>query len=210
MKYLVLVLLLAATTPALAGDDFPYPTLSNELDIDGLETAPEVDPSPEFNGTVDLASGLNIVLDLTPMDVVTKAFDVGPQTYQHLGYTTTWACFTNSGRRVWYIADLTYETRDDTYISNIIDEPSDPVTDALFLCKPEPKAMLQKNPALPSIGVTLAEINAFYKTSIPQGTRFITGHGYRPGGGVAFHYRLTDGVVDAMSVTGNAMEADND
>jgi hypothetical protein len=210
MKVLLLALLLAVATPALAGDDFPYPTLSNELDADGLEDAPEVDPSPDLIGTVDLVGGLNLDLDRTPMNVVTTMFGVGPQTYQHLGYTTTWACFTDSGRRVWYIADLTYETRDDTYVSHIIDEPDDPVTSALFLCAPEPKAMLKMNAALPSIGTTLAELNTFYKAAIPDGTRFITGYGDRPNGSVAFRYRLTDGIVDAISVAAVAEEASYD
>lgn len=169
MKRLAAILLLmVSASPSLAGDDFPFPALSNELDANGLVDAPEIDPSPDYDGSVGLVGGVNLVLDLTPMSVVTTLFDIGPQTYQHLGYTTTWACFTDAGRRVWYIADLTYETRDDTYIANVIDEPDDPATSALFLCKPEPRAMLEKNPALPAIGTSLAELNAFYKTSIPR------------------------------------------
>lgn len=210
MKYVLLALLLAAATPAFAGDDFPYPTLSNELDADGLENAPQIDPSPDFNGTVDLVGGLNLALDRAPMSAVTESFDVGPQTYQHVGYTTTWACFTDAGRRVWYIADQTYETRDDVYVGTIIDEPSDPVTDALFLCKPEPKAMLEKNPALPAIGTTLAKLNTFYKVTIPEGTRYLVGYGESSQGSISVHYRLTDGIVDAMSVAGSSMDADND
>jgi len=199
-----------SATPAFAGDEFPYPTLYNELQADGLEDAPEIDPSPDFNGTVDLMGGLNIVLDLTPMNVLTTTFDVGPQTYQHLGYTTTWACFTHAGRRVWYIADLTYETRDGTFISNIIDEPSDPATDALFLCKPEPEAMLRENAALPSIGTTLAQLNAFYKASMPQGTHYVSGYADHTDGSVTVYYRLTDGIVDAISIAGYSMEAGHD
>lgn len=204
MKYLALALLLAAATPAVAGEDFPFPTLTNQLDADGLVDAPEVDPSPDFNGSVDIVGGTNIVLDLTPLNVITALFDVGPQVYQHLGYTTAWACFTAAGRRVWYIADNTYETRDDTYIGSIIDEPDDPATSALFLCKEEPKAMLKENPALPAIGTTLAELNAFYKTSIPADARFVTGYADNDENSVVIYYRLTDGVVDAMQIGGSA------
>lgn len=215
MKYLALALLLAAATPACAADDFPYSTFGNELDTGVLDTAPEIEPSPDYLGTVELVGDLEVALDRTPLNVLSKVFDVAPQTYQHVGYTTHWVCFTHAGRRVWYLADTTYETRDDIYVGNIIDEPADPVTDALFLCKPEPGAMLKPHPALPLVGATLAELNAFYKVQMPEGTRYLGGYSDttsdddEPGTtyiSKVLYYRLTDGVVDAISIAGGYFE----
>ena len=202
MKSIAFALLLAAATPTFA-QDFLYSTLEAELASGVLDSAPEIEPSPDFLGTLDLAGGLNIALDRTPMNVVTTTFDVAPQTYQYIGYTTTWACFTAGGRRVWYIADQTYEIRDDIYISTIVDEPADPATDEMFRCKPEPKAIPKAHPALPAIGSTLAELNAFYKVTMPAGTRYFGGYG-SPTTDVttSVYYRLTDGVVDAISIAG--------
>jgi hypothetical protein len=213
MKYLALVLLLAAATPALAGDDFPFSTFRNELEPGVVDTALRIDPSTEYLGTVDLVSGLNLALDRTPIDVLAKLFDVAPQTYQRVGYTMTWVCFTDAGRRIWYLADTTYETRDDIYVSAIIDEPADPAIDALFLCKPEPGAMLKTQAALPTVGATTAELSAFYKVAIPEGTRYLGGYTDTNDGEVgttyiskAVSYRLTDGIVDAVSIAGGYFE----
>jgi hypothetical protein len=213
MKFLALVLLIAAATPALAGNDFPFSNFRNELDTGVIETALKIEPSADYLGTVDLVSGLNLALDRTPIDVLAKVFDVAPQTYQRVGYTTTWVCFTDAGRRVWYLADTTYETRDDIYVSAIIDEPADPAIDALFLCTPDPKAMLKRQAALPMVGATLAELSAFYKIAIPEGTRFLSGYADTDDGeesttyiSKAISYRLTNGVVDAISIAGGYFE----
>jgi hypothetical protein len=213
MKFLPLVLLLSAATPAFAGNDFPFSTFRNELDAGVLDTALEIEPSADYLGTVDLVGGFNLALDRTPIDVLAEVFDVAPQTYQHVGYTMTWVCFTDAGRRVWYLADTTYETRDDIYVGAIIDEPSDPAIDALFLCTPEPKAMLKLQVNLPTVGTTLAELSAFYKVTIPEGTRYLSGYADTDDGeegttyiSKAVSYRLTDGVVDAVSIGGGYFE----
>lgn len=104
------------------------------------------------------------------MSEPTEAFGNAVQTYQHLGYTATWLCYTDAGRRVWCIADLTYETTEDVNVGTIIDELANPVTDALFLCLPEPRAMPAKQASLPTIGATRRDLEARLKLDIPPGT----------------------------------------
>lgn len=212
MKYVALALLLAAATPACA-QDFLYSPLAVELQGGAFEQAADLSPSPDYFSSIKLAGGLDLRLDRFTMEGMTKVFGMSQQTYQYVGYTTSWLCFTDAGRRVWYIADQTYETRDDVYVSQLIAEPADPATDAMFLCQPEPKAMLGKQAALPTIGATLAELNAFYKTDLPAGTLYafgsasnyedktITQHDVK-----TVYYRLKDDVVDAMSIAAGAEE----
>ncbi|MEO6013187.1 MAG: hypothetical protein ABIQ30_06330 [Devosia sp.] len=165
-----------AVTPTLAASGFSYPTLLAEFDVEGSwDNAAEIKPEPGFFGTIKLAGGLNISLDRTPLQDIAHAFDTGIQTYQYAGYTTSWLCYTHAGRRVWFIVDLTYETTDEVNVSMIIDEPADPVTDALFLCADQPGAMLTKPGALPVIGTTRDELNTRFKAQIPAGATRVTG-----------------------------------
>ena len=209
MKYAALALLFAAATPAYA-QDFSFSTFRNELNSGALDTAPGLTPEPDFFQSVRLAGGLEMRPDRMTMEGLSKIFGVVQQTYQHVGYTTTWLCFSHAGRRLWFLADETYETRKEAYVSTIIDEPADPATDALFLCGDDPKAMLGKQDVLPTIGATLAELNAFYKATMPLGTTYLSayaddgddesGHDSR-----LVYYRLKDGVVDAISISGGAV-----
>ncbi len=212
MKHLAFALLLVAATPAPAAD-FPFSTFGAELESGVLEDAPELTLATSAIGPLMLQGGLRLQIDRTPMSVLTDTFDIAPQTYQRVGYTTVWVCFTDAGRRVWYTADLTYETRDDIYVSNVIDEPADPATDTIFGCKPEPKAMLAKQQVLPTIGATLADLSTLFATDIPAGTRITGGHAYSPHSEAATtyesraaYYRLINGTVDAVSIAGGYFE----
>ena len=210
MKYAALALLLAAATPACA-QDFPYSPLAVELQSGAFEGAPNLSPPPDYFHSIKLAGGLELRLDRFTMEGMSEVFGTSQQTYQYVGYTTSWLCFTDAGRRVWYIADQTYETREDVYVSQIIAEPADPATDAMFLCKPEPKAMLGKQAALPMIGATRAELNAFYKADLPPGTAYAFSSASNSDDMTAsdhetktVYYRLKDDVVDAMSIAAAA------
>jgi hypothetical protein len=212
MKSPVLALLFVVATPVFAQEDFPFSAFRNELDAGLSDTAPPLSPSPGFDGTIHLAGGLPVALDRTPLSALSDAFDVAPQTYQHVGYTTSWVCFTSAGRRVWYLADLTYETRDDAFIGTIIDEPADPATDGLFLCREEPAAMPAPHPEVPAIGSMLAELNAFHTVTMRSSTRYAGGNSaYVPPDGTpsisrTIYYRLTGDVVDALSIGGGYTE----
>jgi hypothetical protein len=212
MKSLVLALLLAAAcTPAIA-QQFPYPAFGAELDEeDSWDDAVELQPEPNFFDKIELAGGMKIALDRTSIFDLSEKFGNAVQTYQHVGYTTTWLCYSHAGRRVWYIADLTYETTDEVNFGSIIDEPADPVTDKLFLCPDVPEAMLATQPSLPTVGATRAELEARFKLAIPPGTTRVGG--MRDSATEAnsdydmriVYYRLKDDVVDAVLIAEDYM-----
>jgi hypothetical protein len=217
MKRLVLALLLVAAAPAFAAD-FPYSTFGVELEAeDGLDDAVALAPEPGFFDKVDLAGGMQIALDRTSIYDLTDAFGNAPQTYQRVGYTTVWLCYTDAGRRVWYMADLTYETTDDIKISIIVDEPADPATDDLFLCLPEAKAMLAKQASLPVVGATRTDLEARFKATVPPGTRHAFAskdnsevEGVKIYDMKTVYYRLKGDVVDAISIAEDYMDEDEE
>ena len=116
----------------------------------------------------------------------------------------------SAGRRVWYIADLTYETRDDIYVNQIIDEPADPATDAIFRCEPEPGAMIAARTALPTVGASLAGLNEYYGTKLPEYTSYVRAHAQTDILSKIAYYRLANGTVDAVSIAGGYFESDDE
>ena len=217
MKNFALALLMAATTSSALADDFTYSTFLNYLALESSwDKAVELVPEPGFFDKIELAGGTKISLDRTSLFDLSTAFGNGVQTYQYAGYTTSWLCYTHAGRRIWFLADLTYETTDEVNVGVIIDEPSDPLTDALFLCAPEPKAMLAKQPTLPTIGATRAELEARFKLNIPEGATLAGGmrNSAREGSGIydmkIVTYRLTNGIVDAIHIAEDYMADEED
>jgi len=220
MKFALFLLALcaaAAVTPASAISGFSYPTLMAEFDVEGSwDNAVEITPEPGFFGAIKLAGGLNISLGRTALQDIAHAFGNGIQTYQYAGYTTSWLCYTHAGRRIWFIVDLTYETTDDVNVATIIDEPSDPATDAIFLCGDEPRAMLVKPDTLPVVGATRDELNARFKAQIPAGTTRVTGMSDAATEGSGIYdmkivtYRLKDNVVDAVHIAEDYMTDDEE
>jgi hypothetical protein len=211
-RFVLALLFVALAAPAFAGTDFPYSSFGAELDKEGSwDNAVELTPEPGFFGTVDLAGGMKISLDRTSLLDISAAFGNAVQTYQYVGYTTSWLCYTAAGRRVWFIADLTYETTDDVNVGSITDEPADPATDELFRCLPEPKAMLARQATLPVVGASRDELNARFKANIPSGATQAGGmrDSAAEGNGVydtkIVTYRLTNDVVDAIRIAEDYM-----
>lgn len=212
-RFILALLLAGAAAPAFAAD-FPYSTFGAELEAeDSLDDAVALAPEPGFFDKVDLAGGMQIALDRTSIYDLSDAFGNAPQTYQRVGYTTVWLCYTDAGRRVWYMADLTYETTDEVNISTVIDEAADPATDDLFRCIPEPRAMLARQASLPMVGATRAELEARFKTTLPPGTRYAYAskdnsevEGVRIYDMKTVYYRLTGDVVDAISIAEDYMD----
>lgn len=210
MRFVPFVLALCAATavtPALAASGFSYPTLLAEFDIEGSwDNVAEIKPEPGFFDTIKLAGGLEIQLDRTPLSAISDAFGNGIQTYQYVGYTTSWLCYISAGRRIWFVTDLTYATTDDVNVGTIIDEPSDPTTDAIFLCGEEPRAMLTEPPTLPVVGATRDELNTRFNAQIAPGATRVSGmsDAAREGSGIydmrIVTYRLKDDVVDAVYI----------
>ncbi len=135
MKRFALALLMAAlATPAFAQDfGFGYSSFLAELGREGRwDNTVELQPEPGFFDRIELAGGMKIALGRTSLFDLSTAFGNGVQTYQYVGYTTSWLCYAHAGRRIWFIADLTYETSDEVNVGAIVDEAADPVTDALF------------------------------------------------------------------------------
>ena len=217
MRRLALALFLTmVATSSFAASDFPYSTFGAELEVEGSwDNAVELAPEPGFFDKIELVGGMKVSLDRTSIFDLSDAFGNAPQTYQHVGYTTVWLCYTDAGRRVWYMADLTYETTEEINVGSIIDEPADPATDALFLCVPEPRAMLAKQASLPTVGATVSDLEARFKLDIPPGTTRAGGMNSAAEDNAPYDmkivtYRLNADIVDAVHIAEDYMDDDEE
>lgn len=179
--------------------DFAQDGLINEIaygswTYEGLST-----PKPEamFNGFS--AKGLDFKLFDQPLTTFQNVFGGSIQEKWSAGYHHLWLCYTSGGQRIWYITDFT-DGNDGEHVGWIVQEPSNPKTDASYGCTEQPLALLTQPQDFPAIGATLDEVNKHFGTIYAIGATHASYQVMEDSSRTrTAYYRFSEGVVDAVS-----------